>query len=186
MTTVTAVGATGKALTEAANQLEGHINSLPGLSDDQKKKISDTLGVDTIKDKLDTITSTTDTIEHFEGMATNTVDTMNRFGVNANGANGLVWLQTMAEAGGRLGQKYTDGIVKPILEPITKVANAAGIKADAGDIAKTLLPVQEVGEEASKALLNAGKNVLGGDNMLNQLGKDPVVDEEWRNIRTFN
>jgi hypothetical protein len=92
----------------------------------------------------------------------------------------------MTEAGGRLGQKYTDGIVKPILEPITKVANQAGIKADAGDIAKALLPVQEAGEEASKALLNAGKNVLGGDNMLNQLGKDPVVDEEWRNIRTFN
>jgi hypothetical protein len=185
MATVTAIGSTATALTEAANQLEGHIDSLP-VTDAQKEKIKETLGTETIKDKLDTVTSTVETIEHFEGMATDTVDTMNRWGVNANGINGLIWLRTMTEAGGRLGQKYTDGIVKPILEPITKVANAAGIKADAGEIAKTLLPVQEVAEEGSKALLTAGKNVLGGDNVLDQLGKDPVVDEEWRNIRTFN
>ncbi|HZQ27456.1 MAG TPA: hypothetical protein VFA94_07140 [Acidimicrobiales bacterium] len=184
MATVAAVGSTGKALTEAAEQLEGSIANLP-ISDEQKEKLTETLGIDKIKEKLGTVTEVTDTVEHFEAMGTETVDTMNRWGVNANGINGLLWLRTMTEASGRLGQKFADDLVKPVIEPVTEAAGKAGIEVDADEVAHTLLPIQETAEEASKALLTAGKNVLGGDNVLNQLGQDPVVDEEWRAIRSF-
>jgi hypothetical protein len=184
MTAVAAVGTTGKALSEAADQLKGHIDDLP-ITDEQKEKLTETLGVDKIKEKLDAVTEVTDTVEHFEAMGTETVDTMNRWGVNANGINGLLWLRTMTEATGRLGQKFTDNLVKPVIEPIAEAAGKAGVEVDADEVAHTLLPVQEVAEEGSKALLTAAKNVLGGDNILNQLGQDPVVDEEWRAIRSF-
>ena len=184
MTTVSTIGSTGKALTEAAEQLEGHIGELP-ITDEQKEKLTETLGIETIKEKLETVTEVTDTVEHFEAMGTETVDTMNRWGVNANGINGLLWLRTMTEATGRLGQKFTDNLVKPVIEPVAEAAGEIGVEVDADEVAHTILPVQEVAEEASKALLQAGKNVLGGDNILNQLGQDPVVDEEWRAIRSF-
>lgn len=184
MATVSAVGAGGKSLTEAAGQLEEHIDSLP-ISDEQKEKLKETLGIDKIKEKLESVTEVTDTIEHFEAMGTETVDSMNRWGVNSNGANGLIWLRTMFEATGRLGQKFTDGLVKPVIEPVAEAAGKVGVEVDADEVAHTLLPVQDVAEEASKALLTASKNVLGGDNILGQLGQDPVVDEEWRAIRSF-
>jgi hypothetical protein len=185
MTTVTAIGATGKALTEATNQLEGHIDSLP-ISDDQKDKIKSTLGTDKIKDTLDTVTSTVETVEHFEGQATDTIDKMNKWGINANGTNGLVWLQTMAGASGRLGQKFTDGLVKPVIEPIAKAAESAGIKVDADEVAHTLLPVQEAGDGLAQAMFNGAKNALGGSNRLDQISESKETEDEWRNIRTFN
>ena len=186
MEAVGTVGTTATALAEATEQLEGHIDDLP-ISDEQKEKLKETLATGTIKEKLDAINGVVETVQHFEAMGTETVDKMNRWGVNANGINGLLWLRTMAEASGRLGQKFTDGIVTPALEPVAKAAEAAGVEGvDAGEIAKTILPVQEVAEEASKALLNGAKNVLGGDNILDQLGQNAENDEEWRNIRTFN
>lgn len=185
MEAVATAGSTAAALTEAHDQLVEHIDGLD-IPDEEKDKLKETLGLDKIKEKLDTVTEVTETVQHFEAMGTETVDTMNRWGVNANGINGLVWLRTMFEASGRLGQKAVDGIVEPVVTPVTELAGKAGVEVEVSDVVHTLLPVQEVAEEASKALLTGAKNVLGGDNILGQLGQDPVVDEEWRAIRSFD
>lgn len=184
MEAVGTIGTTAEELAKAKEQLDGYIDDLPA-TDEQKEKLKEHLGLDKIAEHLETVKGTVETVQHFEAMGTETVDTMNRWGVNSNGINGLLWLRTMMEASGRLTQKFVDGLVTPVIEPVTEAAGKVGVEADAEEIAHTLLPVQETAEEASKALLNAGKNVLGGDNILNQLGQDPVVDEEWRNIRTF-
>lgn len=183
MATVASIGTTTKQLTEATEQVQGHIDELP-ISDEQKEKLKETLGTGTIKEKLDAIAEVTETVQHFEAMGTETVDKMNRWGVNANGINGLLWLRTMIEASGRLGQKFTNGIVTPVLAPVAKAAQAAGVEGvDAGTVAKTLLPVQEFAEDASNALMKAPESFLGGNNGVNQMGGYEPNDEEWRNIR---
>ena len=58
-------------------------------------------------------------------------------------------------------------------------------QARATGIAQTWLTGQGWAGWASKASLPGVKNGPGGDNIVGQLGKDPMVDDEWGNIRTF-
>lgn len=184
METVATVGTTATALAEATEKLNGHIDELP-ISDEEKEKLKETLATGTIKEKLDVVNEVVENIQHFEAMGTETVDKMNRWGINANGTNGLLWLQTMATAGGRLGQKAVDGIVTPVIEPIAKAAGEAGVEVDAEEVTHTLLPVKEFGEQAAKALFRGAKDSIGGDQILDQVGVYGPTDDEWRNIRTF-
>lgn len=183
---VKGAGTAADSLTEAHGQLTNAIDGLP-ISDEQKEKLTEKLGLETIKEKLDTVKEVSETIQHFEGVGTETVDEFNRYGINGNAINALVWMRWTTEAAGRVTQKFTDGLVTPVLEPVAKAVKESGVddKADAGEWAKTLIPVQATAEEASKAMVTASKNVLGGDNILGQIGQNAENDEEWRAIRTF-
>jgi hypothetical protein len=181
---VTGTGEKADALIQAHETLTNAIGGLP-ISEEQQTKLTESLGLDKIKEKLDQVKEVTDTVTHFEEVGTETVDTLNRWGVPPKMVEAVLWTRWTMEASGRATQKFTDGIVTPVLEPVTKALGEAGVKADATEIAHAILPVQEFAEEASKAAMTSVKNVLGGDNIVGQLGKDPVVDEEWANIRTF-
>ena len=181
---VTGTGDTADSLIKAHETLTNAIGGLP-ISEEQQTKLTESLGLDKIKEKLDQVKEVTDTVTHFEEVGTETVDTLNRWGVPPKMVEAVLWTRWTMEASGRATQKFTDGIVTPVLEPVTKALGEAGVKADATEIAHAILPVQEFAEEASKAAMTSVKNVLGGDNIVGQLGKDPVVDEEWANIRTF-
>lgn len=183
---VKGAGTAADSLTEAHGQLTNAIDGLP-ISDEQKEKLTEKLGLETIKEKLDTVKEVSETIQHFENVGTETVDEFNRYGINGNAINALVWMRWTTEAAGRVTQKFTDGLVTPVLEPVAKAVKESGVddKADAGEWAKTLIPVQATAEEASKAMVTASKNVLGGDNILGQIGQNAENDEEWRAIRTF-
>ena len=52
----------------------------------------------------------------------------------------------------------------------------------AGEVAHTLLPVQETAEEASQAIHNAARNIRGGDNYAGQIAenRDLDLEELWR------
>jgi hypothetical protein len=181
---VTGTGEKADELIKAHETLTNAIGGLP-ISEEQQTKLTESLGLDKIKEKLDQVKEVTDTVTHFEEVGTETVDTLNRWGVPPKMVEAVLWTRWTMEASGRATQKFTDGIVTPVLEPVTKALGEAGVKADATEIAHAILPVQEFAEEASKAAMTSVKNVLGGDNIVGQLGKDPVVDEEWANIRTF-
>jgi hypothetical protein len=179
---VTGTGEKADALIKAHETLTNAIGELP-ISEEQQKKLTETLGLEKIKEKLDQVKEVTDTVTHFEAVGTETVDNLNRWGVPPRMVEAILWFRWTTEASGRATQKFTDALVTPVLEPVTKAVGEAGIKADATEIAHALLPVQEFAEEASKAAMNSVKNVLGGQQAIDQRAQGGENEEEWNIVR---
>jgi hypothetical protein len=182
MGVVTGTGKTADALIEAHGQLTEAIGQLP-ITEEEQKKLTETLGLETIKDKLDQVKEVTDTVTHFEQVGTETVDTLNRWGLPPRMVDAILWFRWTTEASGRAGQKFVDGIVTPVVEPVTKALGEAGVEADAEEVTHSLLPVQEFAEEASKASMNAVKNVLGGQQRIDQIAQGCLDEEELAIVR---
>ena len=178
---VTGTGEKADVLIKAHETLTETLGELP-LTEEQHEKLTETLGLETIKEKLDQVKEVTDTVTHFEEVGTETVDNLNRWGVPPRMVEAILWFRWTTEASGRATQKFTDGIVTPVLEPVTKALGEAGVEADAEEIAHAILPFQEAAEEASKAAMTTVKNVLGGQQAIDQRAEG-AFEDEWNIAR---
>lgn len=162
-------------LGEAKDTLEGWIDDHWG--EDEAAGVKETLQTERIGENLESVVEATDTYNHFHDMAGETIDDLNRLGIDENGQNAVTWLRVVAEGAGRATQTFVDGIVTPVMEAVV-----APFGGDAEQITHTLLPVQETAEEFSQAIHNGARNIRGGDNYAGQMAENQDLDLEalWR------
>lgn len=153
---------TAQTLSDAKDQLEGWVDDL--FEGSEAEQIKQGLQTEQIGDTLASIKDVSDTYTRFVDVGTETIDTLEQWGVPPRMQEAVLWVRWVAEGSGRAVQAFADAAATPMMEPIAQLTGG-----DAGEYAQTWLPVGGTAQEASDAMMSAVKYVRGGEDRVSQI-----------------